>query len=431
MERCIPQSRVGHWPPAVMAKVLPDIYSYWVAKRNFLGKQNYIYGRALARKYWIPTAAGDTNPHHTFRVRDKEKYRLRRQQKRNDLESFRKLQQIRREFGQARVLTQLVIEREKCREAALEVATQVFEQRLFDAGLASLIPPPAPVTTAPVSNTVAKPVAVGDSAAKSGGNSTSSVPRRCATPYKHSLIYEHLLFAASAPYSFDKSMLPSPSGASASYSGTGIAGISGLIAKKRGLVGLGDSLGFSTNKMRGMKKIGVAGVPGVPGVPSDKKLKRKRNLEGFLAGGTSDDQSSEFVVGSLSTAAVGVTASPLSRTADASESGTGAGGGGGLKSSATFEASDEHLTALNSQYGTVTLASSFPSFMERSDLHGADVSAHCVYVTATVSMLLCSLVLRCILIVSFHMALHGHPICIVYLLWSLSLSHHLFCFYLV
>lgn len=50
------------------------------------------------------------------RTRDKEKYRLRRQHKRNDIIAFRKMQQLRREFSKATALVQLVLEREMLRE---------------------------------------------------------------------------------------------------------------------------------------------------------------------------------------------------------------------------------------------------------------------------------------------------------------------------
>lgn len=336
MKDHISQSKLSDWPAAVLEKVLPDVYSYWVAKRNAIGKQNYVYGRALARKYWIPTTAGDTNPHNTFRIRDKEKYRLRRQQKRNDLESFRKLKQIRLEFGQARVLTQLVIEREKCREAALEVQRHVFEQTLFDAGLASLLPAdtsPAP-TVAPV-----------DAAA----DSTASVEpkRRCATPFKHSLTFSHLL-AASTPYSFDKSMLP-PAGSS-----------SGLNSKKKALAGLGDSLGFSTTKVRGTKKL--AALAGL--VPPSKQFKRKRSPEGVLVGG----------VAAGVEAAESAAPPPLPRPTEAPDAALSKP----TPAPAHFEVSDQHLTALNAQFGAGGVASSFPSFMARSDLSSADVCCRAV-----------------------------------------------------
>ena len=92
------------WPSSVTAKAFPDIYQYWIAKRQKLHKP-------LCRKYWPATAASDTNPLLVFRPREKERYKLRKH-RRNDLSSFRKLQSIRREFAKARVLLQLIHERE-------------------------------------------------------------------------------------------------------------------------------------------------------------------------------------------------------------------------------------------------------------------------------------------------------------------------------
>lgn len=97
------------WTDAACAKLLPEVYEYWKRKREQLQKP-------LCRKYWPQVNSSDTNPHNVFRARDKEKYRLRKQHKRNDIESFRKMQQLRREFAQAQTLMQLIFERESLRE---------------------------------------------------------------------------------------------------------------------------------------------------------------------------------------------------------------------------------------------------------------------------------------------------------------------------
>lgn len=94
--------------PALVSKLSPELYKLWVAKREKIGKP-------LVRKYWPPVIATDTNPHQVFRVRDKERYRLRRHRK-NDLESFRKMQQLRKEFLQAKSILQLMLERELMNE---------------------------------------------------------------------------------------------------------------------------------------------------------------------------------------------------------------------------------------------------------------------------------------------------------------------------
>jgi hypothetical protein len=99
-------------------KLIPDLYKHWVTKREKLGKP-------LVRKYWPPVLATDTNPHQVFRVRDKERYRLRRHRK-NDLDSFRKMQQLRKEFLQAKSILQLILERESINEVKLFIIYYIF-----------------------------------------------------------------------------------------------------------------------------------------------------------------------------------------------------------------------------------------------------------------------------------------------------------------
>lgn len=94
-----------NWNTAQLINIIGDVYKYWLKKREQLGKP-------LCRRYWPQAASSDLNPHQVFRTRDKEKYRLRKQQKRNDVESFRKMQQLRREFNKAKALTELIQERE-------------------------------------------------------------------------------------------------------------------------------------------------------------------------------------------------------------------------------------------------------------------------------------------------------------------------------
>lgn len=67
---------------STISRLTQEIYKYWVTKRDKLGKP-------LSRKFWPPTLANDTNPHQVFRVRDRERYKLRRQHRRNDMDSFR------------------------------------------------------------------------------------------------------------------------------------------------------------------------------------------------------------------------------------------------------------------------------------------------------------------------------------------------------
>ena len=78
----------------------PVAHQYWLAKRSKLGKP-------LLRRFWPKTAPTDTNPHCVFRPREKERYKLRKHRK-NDVDAFRKLQQLRRDFEAARELCNLV-----------------------------------------------------------------------------------------------------------------------------------------------------------------------------------------------------------------------------------------------------------------------------------------------------------------------------------
>jgi hypothetical protein len=124
------------WTDSAVSKLLPLIYAYWLNKRNQMGKP-------LCRKYWPQITSADTNPRQVFRcvlfavwsvvipgvkadafsfwcvdcrARDKERYKLRKQQKRNDIDAFRKMQQLRKEFATARNLLHLLLERELLRE---------------------------------------------------------------------------------------------------------------------------------------------------------------------------------------------------------------------------------------------------------------------------------------------------------------------------
>jgi hypothetical protein len=66
-----------------------------------------------------------------FRPREKERYRLRKHRK-NDLDSYRKLQQLKREFTTAQNLLHLVIEREKLKKADLGVQTELIAQHVYE-----------------------------------------------------------------------------------------------------------------------------------------------------------------------------------------------------------------------------------------------------------------------------------------------------------
>ncbi len=54
-----------------------------------------------------------------FRPRDKEKYRLRRTIKKDDMESYRRMKQLRQEFSKAQMIFRLVLEREKLKQVRI------------------------------------------------------------------------------------------------------------------------------------------------------------------------------------------------------------------------------------------------------------------------------------------------------------------------
>jgi len=100
------------------------IYDYWVQKRSRLRKP-------LLRQFWPLTATHDTNPHLVFRPREKGKYRLRKKRQ-NDLDTLRKMKQLRCDFDKIRVLMDLIRSREQLNTAMFELRTEWFDQRMYD-----------------------------------------------------------------------------------------------------------------------------------------------------------------------------------------------------------------------------------------------------------------------------------------------------------
>lgn len=104
--------------------VINEVYNYWVQKRSKLRKP-------LLRKYWPVTSTNDTNPHLVFRGREKEKYKLRKKRQ-NDMDAYRKMKQLRKDFDQMRVLLELVRKRERINHCMVEMQLECFEQRMYD-----------------------------------------------------------------------------------------------------------------------------------------------------------------------------------------------------------------------------------------------------------------------------------------------------------
>ncbi|KAL4155322.1 hypothetical protein PRNP1_007432 [Phytophthora ramorum] len=105
-------------------RVTCDVYAYWAAKRQKLR-------RPLLRRFWPQTPLNDTNPHSVFRPREKERYKLRKHRK-NDLEGFRKLQQLRVDFERVRRLLDLVRRRERAKRLQLDFLDEIRCQAEYE-----------------------------------------------------------------------------------------------------------------------------------------------------------------------------------------------------------------------------------------------------------------------------------------------------------
>ncbi|CAN0358112.1 unnamed protein product, partial [Ectocarpus sp. 13 AM-2016] len=66
-----------------------------------------------------------------FRPREKERYKLRKHRK-NDLDSFRKLQQVKKDFEKVRVITRMIQKREMMKREQLMVQQEIFLQQHWD-----------------------------------------------------------------------------------------------------------------------------------------------------------------------------------------------------------------------------------------------------------------------------------------------------------
>lgn len=101
-----------------------DVYNYWAQKRLALK-------RPLLRKYWPQTPLNDTNPHLVFRPREKERYKLRKHRK-NDMDGYRKMQQLRHDFDRVRHLLDLVKRRETAKRLTIDYLDEIRTQALYE-----------------------------------------------------------------------------------------------------------------------------------------------------------------------------------------------------------------------------------------------------------------------------------------------------------
>ncbi|KAL0422167.1 UNVERIFIED_CONTAM: Enhancer of polycomb-like protein 1 [Sesamum latifolium] len=128
--------------------VFQSIYSYWKEKTPFLTANNL----NLALTPQPPPPVSDTNPYNVFRPREKaHKLHTRRMQRReNNVQSFEKLRQVRRNLDQAKTIVEALIKREEKKRELLESEitlqriqmnykheTQLLEESLALSGLPS------------------------------------------------------------------------------------------------------------------------------------------------------------------------------------------------------------------------------------------------------------------------------------------------------
>lgn len=109
---------------ATHGRLVSDVFHYWKAKR-LKNKKSLLW------QFWPPTSVQDTNPHHVFRAREKERYRLRKHRK-DDMEAFRKLQQLREELQRGLDLVAMTRRREQAKRVLLAIAEDQFEQAMHE-----------------------------------------------------------------------------------------------------------------------------------------------------------------------------------------------------------------------------------------------------------------------------------------------------------
>ncbi|XP_022895598.1 enhancer of polycomb-like protein 1 [Olea europaea var. sylvestris] len=103
--------------------VFQSIYSYWKEKRER-------WQKPILRRLQPPPPVNDTNPYNVFRPREKaHKLHTRRMQRReNNVQSFEKLRQVRRNLDQAKTIIEALIKREEKKRDLVE--SEVSLQRI-------------------------------------------------------------------------------------------------------------------------------------------------------------------------------------------------------------------------------------------------------------------------------------------------------------
>ncbi|OAY29025.1 uncharacterized protein LOC110601672 isoform X1 [Manihot esculenta] len=109
--------------PSIRYAALQSVYNYWKEKRER-------WQKPILRRLQPPPPVNDTNPYNVFRPREKaHRLHTRRMQRReNNVQSFEKLRQVRRNLNQAKTILESLIKREEKKREAME--TEVSLQRI-------------------------------------------------------------------------------------------------------------------------------------------------------------------------------------------------------------------------------------------------------------------------------------------------------------
>ncbi|XP_042496940.1 enhancer of polycomb-like protein 1 [Macadamia integrifolia] len=108
---------------SIRSTVFQSVYNYWKAKREQ-------WQKPILRRLQPPPPVNDTNPYNVFRPREKaHRLHTRRMQRReNNVQSFEKLRQVRRNLDQAKTVLESLIKREEKKREVME--SEVSLQRI-------------------------------------------------------------------------------------------------------------------------------------------------------------------------------------------------------------------------------------------------------------------------------------------------------------
>ncbi|KAK9132744.1 hypothetical protein Scep_012272 [Stephania cephalantha] len=124
---------------SVRYAIFQSVYNYWKAKRER-------WQKPVLRRLQPPPPVNDTNPYNVFRPREKaHRLHTRRMQRReNNVQSFEKLRQVRRNLDQAKTVLEALIKREEKKREVMECEVSIQriqmkyknETQLIEDGLA-------------------------------------------------------------------------------------------------------------------------------------------------------------------------------------------------------------------------------------------------------------------------------------------------------